>query len=237
MPTQSVLRAVPWALSSDTRFWSARRRHLGPDGAPPSRFHCRPARALRLHKYWSRSPSTRNEDLALDMLRVVNSLIGILLHCWRKHDAQEDCDRGWFGTGTLRRGGGPDTAQGRNHSHDGALWLKFHQHGHSYDTARPGRDLRQRSASVALHLGLRRGQAGSGACQGGHRLGRRSCSYLQAARRRLLPPWPQDDGRRHHLELQSHHGRQQGLSRRAFCPRDRGRGRRSRRAKPRKSPA
>ena len=48
----------------------------------------------------SRSPSTRNEDLALDMLRVVNSLIGILLHCWRKHDVQDDCDRGRFGTGT-----------------------------------------------------------------------------------------------------------------------------------------
>jgi len=67
--------------------------------------------------------------------------------------------------------GGPDTAQGRNHPYDGALWLKFHQHGHSYDTARAGRDLRQRSASVALHLGRRRGQAGSGACQGGRRLG------------------------------------------------------------------
>ena len=130
-----------------------------------------------------------------------------------------------LGLALCRHGGGPDAAQGRHHPHDGALWLKFHQHGHSYDPARPGRDLRQRPAPVALHLGLRRGQAGSGACQGGHRLGRRSCLYLQAARRRLFPPWPQDDGRRHHLELQSHHGRRQGLSRRAFCPPDRGRGR------------
>ena len=198
----------PMALSSDTRFGQP-----ADDTSDQTAHHLPvsmvvPPLALRLHKYWSRSPSTRKEDLALDMLRVVNSLIGIRLHCWRKHDVQEDCDRGWFGTGTLRRGGGPDTAQGRNHSHDGALWLKFHQHGHSYDTARPGRDLRQGPASVALHLGLRRGQAGSGACQGGHRLGRRSCSYLQAARRRLFPPWSQDDGRRHHLDLQSHHGRQ-----------------------------
>src|SRR6266446_7264812 len=96
----------------------------------------------------------RTVPLAPDTLRVVNSLIGIFLHCWRKHDAQEDCDRGRFGTGTLRRGGSSDAAQGRNHSHDGALWLEFHQHGHSHDTARPGRDIRQRSAPVALHLGL-----------------------------------------------------------------------------------
>src|SRR5882724_13009274 len=50
--------------------------------------------------------------LAPDTLRVVKSPIGMLLHCWRKHDAEEDCDCGRFGTGTLRRGGGPDTTQG-----------------------------------------------------------------------------------------------------------------------------
>ena len=31
--------------------------------------------------------------------------------------------------------------------------------------------------------------------------GGRSGLYLQAARRRLFPPRPQDDGRRHHLDL------------------------------------
>src|SRR2546421_7262840 len=93
--------------------------------------------------------------LAFDVLRVVNSLTGIFLHCWRKHDVQEDWDRGRFGTGTRRHSGGPDPAQGRHHPYDGALWLEFHQHGHSYDTARPGRDRRQRPASLALHLGVR----------------------------------------------------------------------------------
>ena len=67
--------------------------------------------------------------------------------------------------------------------------------------------------------------AGSGACQSGQRLRRRPRPHLQAARRRLLPSRPQDDGRRHHLVLQSHHGRQEGVSRCALCPPDQGRGR------------
>ena len=54
---------------------------------------------------------------------------------------------------------------------------------------------------------------------------RRSHLYLQAARRRLFPQRPQDDGGRHHLVLHAHHGRQQGLSRRALRPHDQGRGR------------
>ena len=57
-------------------------------------------------------------------------------------------------------------------------------------------------------------------------VGRRPHLHLQAARRRLLPQRPQDDGRRHHLVVHAHHGRQQGLSRRALRPPDQGRGRR-----------
>ena len=39
-------------------------------------------------------------------------------------------------------------------------------------------------------------------------LRRRPGLHLQAARRRILPPWPQDDRRRHHLVVHPHHGRQ-----------------------------
>ena len=57
-------------------------------------------------------------------------------------------------------------------------------------------------------------------------VGRRPDLYLQAARRRLLPQRPQDDGRRPDLLVHPHHGRLQGLSRRALRPPDQGRGRR-----------
>ena len=55
-----------------------------------------------------------------------------------------------LGLALVRHGGGPDTAQGRHHPHDGALWLQFHQHGHPYHASAP----RTRSYAKALHRSL-----------------------------------------------------------------------------------
>ena len=128
------------------------------------------------------------------------------------------------GTGARRPGGGPDAAEGRNHPHDGALWFEFHQPRHPHHQR-----AQDEIYAKALHRSLYIWDSAEGkpvpelakeaVVSGGVSL------HLQAARRRLFPQWPQDDGRRRHLVLQPHHGRHQGLSRRALCPHDRGRGR------------
>ena len=57
------------------------------------------------------------------------------------------------------------------------------------------------------------------------RLEQRPDPHLQAARRRLLPQRQEDDGGRHHLFVQPHHGRQTRLRGRALRPHHQGRGR------------
>jgi peptide/nickel transport system substrate-binding protein len=53
-------------------------------------------------------------------------------------------------------------------------------------------------------------------------LGRWPHSHLQAPRRRVVPQRPQDDGRRHHLELYAPDGRLEELSRRRYVRRIKG---------------
>ena len=118
-----------------------------------------------------------------------------------------------------------DAAQGRHAADDGTLCGKLRQPRSARDAAGPGRHRRQGAAALALQLGHRRQQTDSGARQVGRGVGRRPHLHLQAARRRLLPQRPQDDGRRRDLLLHAHHGRQQGLSRCALRPPDQGCGR------------